>query len=156
MESKLAIGDGALGFWKALAKVYGNTRQQRCWVHKTDNVLNCLPKVVQPRAKQALHQIWIRLALLRIERSSDFFDFPAEHWPHLRTTNPIESTVATVKLRTAKTRSCLSRQTMLTMVFKLCRKAVKRRRRLQGYRQLGEVIENVKFINGVREDEVAA
>ena len=182
MEPKLAIGDGALGFWKALAKVYGNTRQQRCWVHKTGNVLNCLPKVVQPRAKQALHQIWMAETRQDAYRAFDefiatyqlkfpkataclvkdreellaFYDFPAEHWPHLRTTNPIESTFATVKLRTAKTRGCLSRQTMLTMIFKLCLSAEKRWRRLQGYRRLGEVIENVKFINGVREDEVAA
>ena len=182
MEPKLATGDGALGFWKALAKVYGNTRQQRCWVHKTGNVLNCLPKVVQPRAKQALHQIWMAETRQDAYRAFDefiatyqlkfpkataclakdreellaFFDFPAEHWPHLRTTNPIESTFATVKLRTAKTRGCLSRQTMLTMIFKLCLSAEKRWRRLQGYRRLGEVIENVKFINGVREDEVAA
>ena len=182
MEPKLATGDGALGFWKALAKVYGNTRQQRCWVHKTGNVLNCLPKVVQPRAKQALHQIWMAETRQDAYRAFDefiatyqlkfpkataclakdreellaFFDFPAEHWPHLRTTNPIESTFATVKLRTAKTRGCLSRQTMLTMIFKLCLSAEKRWRRLQGYRRLGEVIENVTFINGVREDEVAA
>ena len=182
MEPKLAIGDGALGFWKALAKVYGNTRQQRCWVHKTGNVLNCLPKVAQPRAKQALHQIWMAETRQDAYRAFDeflttyqlkfprataclakdreellaFYDFPAEHWPHLRTTNPIESTFATVKLRTAKTRGCLSRQTMLTMVFKLCLSAEKRWRRLQGYRRLGEVIENVKFINGVREDEIAA
>ena len=85
-----------------------------------------------------------------------FYNYPKAHWQHLRTTNPIESTFATVKLRTAKTRGCLSRQTMLTMVFKLGRSAQKRWRRLQGYRRLGEVIENVKFINGVREDEVAA
>ncbi len=182
MEPKLATGDGALGFWKALAKVYGNTRQQRCWVHKTGNVLNCLPKVVQPRAKQALHQIWMAETRQDAYRAFDefiatyqlkfpkataclakdreellaFYDFPAEHWPHLRTTNPIESTFATVKLRTAKTRGCLSRQTMLTMIFKLCLSAEKRWRRLQGYRRLGEVIKNVKFINGVREDEVAA
>ncbi len=90
------------------------------------------------------------------EKLLAFYDFPAEHWPHLRTTNPIESTFATVKLRTAKTRGCLSRQTMLTMIFKLCLSAEKRWRRLQGYRRLGEVIENVKFINGIREDEVAA
>ena len=182
MEPKLATGDGALGFWKALAKVYGNTRQQRCWVHKTGNVLNCLPKVVQPRAKQALHQIWMAETRQDAYRAFDefiatyqlkfpkataclakdreellaFYDFPAEHWPHLRTTNPIESTFATVRLRTAKTRGCLSRQTMLTMIFKLCLSAEKRWRRLQGYRRLGEVIKNVKFINGVREDEVAA
>ena len=181
-EPKLAVGDGALGFWKALAKVYGNTRQQRCWMHKTGNVLNYFPKAVQPRAKKALHQIWMAetrqdayqafdefLATYQLkfpkataclakdrEELLAFYDFPAEHWPHLRTTNPIESTFATVKLRTAKTRGCLSRQTMLTMVFKLCRSAEKRWRRLQGYRRLGEVIDNVKFINGIREDEVAA
>ena len=182
MEPKLATGDGALGFWKALAKVCGNTRQQRCWVHKTGNVLDCLPKVSQPRAKQALQQIWMAETREDAYRAFDefiatyqlkfpkataclakdreallaFYDFPAEHWPHLRTTNPIESTFATVTLRTAKTRGCLSRQTMLTMVFKLCRSAERRWCRLQGYRRLGEVIENVKFINGVREDEVAA
>lgn len=182
MEPKLAIGDGALGFWKALAKVYGNTRQGRCWVHKTGNVLNYLPTAVQPKAKQALHQIWMAetreqaylafdefiatyqlkfpkaTACLAKDREEllAFYDFPAEHWAHLRTTNPIESTFATVKLRTAKTRGCLSRQTMLTMVFKLCRSAETRWRRLRGYRRLGEVIENVKFINGIRQDEVAA
>ena len=85
-----------------------------------------------------------------------FYDFPAEHWVHLRTTNPIESTFATVRLRTAKTRGCLSRQTMLTMVFKLCRSAEKRWHRLRGYRRLGEVIDNVRFVNGIRSDEVAA
>jgi len=182
MGPKLAIGDGALGFWKALAKIYGNSRQQRCWMHKTGNVLNYLPKAVQPKAKKGLHQIWMAdtrenacqafdeflatyqlkfpkatscLAKDRTELLA-FYDYPAEHWPHLRTTNPIESTFATVKLRTAKTRGCLSRQTMLTMVFKLCLSAEKRWRRLQGYRRLGEVIENVKFVNGIRENEVAA
>jgi transposase-like protein len=182
VEPRLAVGDGALGFWKALAKVYGNTRQQRCWMHKTGNVLNCLPKAVQPKAKQALHQIWMAETREDAYRAFDefiatyelkypkataclekdreellaFYDFPAEHWVHLRTTNPIESTFATVRLRTAKTRGCLSRQTMLTMVFKLCRSAEKRWFRLRGYRRLGEVIENVRFVNGVRDDEVAA
>ena len=182
MGPKLAIGDGALGFWKALAKIYGNSRQQRCWMHKTGNVLNYLPKAVQPKAKKGLHQIWmadtrenayqafdefIATYQLKFPKATSclakdrtellaFYDYPAEHWPHLRTTNPIESTFATVKLRTAKTRGCLSRQTMLTMVFKLCLSAEKRWRRLQGYRRLGEVIENVKFVNGIRENEVAA
>jgi transposase-like protein len=181
-EPKLAVGDGALGFWKALAKVYGNTRQQRCWMHKTGNVLNCLPKAAQPKAKQALHQIWMAETREDAYRAFDefisiyelkypkataclekdreellaFYDFPAEHWVHLRTTNPIESTFATVRLRTAKTRGCLSRQTMLTMVFKLCFSAEKRWFRLRGYRRLGEVIENVRFVNGVRDNEVAA
>ena len=85
-----------------------------------------------------------------------FYDFPAEHWVHLRTTNPIESTFATVRLRTAKTRGCLSRQTMLTMVFKLCQSAEKRWRRLQGYKLLADVIHGVKFIDGIREDRIAA
>ena len=182
IEPKLAIGDGALGFWKALAKVWGNTRQQRCWMHKTGNVLNCFPKAVQPKAKQALHQIWMAQTREEAYQAFDdfvttyelkfpkataclardrqellaFYDFPAEHWIHLRTTNPIESTFATVKLRTAKTRGCLSRQTMLTMVFKLCQSAQKRWRRLQGYQRLGEVIENVRFVNGIRAKGIAA
>ena len=181
-EPKLAVGDGALGFWKALAQVYGNTRQQRCWFHKTGNVLNCLPKAVQPKAKNALHQIWMAETRQEAYQAFDefiltyelkfpkataslakdkeellaFYDFPAEHWTHLRTTNPIESTFATVKLRTAKTRGCLSRKTMLTMVFQLCLSAQSRWRRLRGYRRLGEVIENVRFINGIREDQIAA
>ncbi len=170
------------GSWKALAKVYGNTRQQRCWMHKTGNVLNYLPKAVQSKAKQNLHQIWMAETREDAYRAFDDFigiyelkhpkataclakdreellalyDFPAEHWIHLRTTNPIESTFATVRLPTAKTRGCLSRQTMLTMVFKLRRSAERRWFRLRGYRHLGEVIENVRFVDGVREDEVAA
>ena len=182
IEPKLAIGDGSLGFWKALAQVYGNTRQQRCWVHKTANVLSYLPKALQPKAKQGLQQIWMAetregayeafdaflssyeakhpKATACLVKDKDqllaFYDFPAEHWPHLRTTNPIESTFATVRLRTAKTRGCLSRQTMLTMVFKLCQSAETRWRRLKGYRRLAEVIRDVRFINGIREDEIAA
>lgn len=182
MEPKLAIGDGALGFWKALAQVYGNTRPQRCWLHKTGNVLNYLPKSVQPKAKQALHQIWMAETREEAERAFDvfletyrekypkataclakdrtellaFYDFPAEHWPHLRTTNPIESTFATVRLRTVKTRGCLSRQTMLTMVFRLCQSAQKRWRRLQGYRRLADVVRGVKFVDGISEDRIAA
>jgi len=182
VEPKLAVGDGALGFWKALAQVYGNTRQQRCWVHKTANVLNYLPKSVQPKAKQALHQIWMAETREEAERAFDafvdtyrekypkataclvkdrtellaFYDFPAEHWAHLRTTNPIESTFSTVRLRTVKTRGCLSRQTMLTMVFRLCQSAQKRWRRLQGYRRLADVVQGVKFVDGISEDRIAA
>ncbi len=182
MEPKLAVGDGALGFWKALAQVYGNTRQQRCWVHKTGNVLNYLPKSVQPKAKQALHQIWMAETRTEAGRAFDafletyrekypkavaclakdrtellaFYDFPAEHWPHLRTTNPIESTFATVRLRTVKTRGCLSRQTMLTMVFRLCQSAQKRWRRLQGYRRLADVVGGVNFVDGISDDRIAA
>src|SRR5574337_513148 len=153
---KVAVGDGALGFWKALPQVFGDTRWQRCWMHKTGNVLDKLPKHIQPRAKQNLHQIWMAETKAEAEKAFDhfiasyeakypkateclakdrevlltFYDFPAEHWIHLRTTNPIESTFATVRLRTAKTRGMLTRDTMLTMVFKLSMSAKKRWRRL--------------------------
>lgn len=179
---ELAIGDGALGFWKAVSKVWGNTKQQRCWVHKTGNILNYLPKSVQPKAKSALHEIWMAETRANAEKAFDaflrtyeakhpkataclakdrsgllaFYDFPAEHWAHLRTSNPIESTFATVRLRTARTRGCLSRQTMLTMVFKLCLSAEKRWRRLRGYKHLADVIQGVKFVDGVRDDRIAA
>lgn len=179
---KLAIGDGALGFWKALTQVYPGVRRQRCWVHKTANVLNCLPKSVQPQAKSRLHEIWMAPDKRVAERAFDYFleaygakypkavdclakdrealltfyDFPADHWVHIRTTNPIESTFATVRLRTDKTRGCLSRQTALTMVFKLCLSAQGRWRRLNGSAYLAEVIEGVKFSDGVRVDKVAA
>ena len=148
----LAIGDGALGFWKALRQVYGQTRWQRCWVHKTANGLDKLPKALQPQAKQRLQAIWMAPDRQRAAMAFDlfvttyeakypkaaeclaqdrevllaFYDFPAEHWGHIRTTNPIESTFATVRLRTNKTRGCLSRTTMLAMVFKLWQSAAKR------------------------------
>jgi len=175
---KLAIGDGALGFWKALSKVYGETRHQRCWVHKTANVLNKLPKGVQEKAKDALHQIWMAatredaykafdgfLATYRdkypkatgcLEKDREtllaFYDFPAVHWQHIRTSNPIESTFATVRLRTNKTRGCVSRQTILSMVLQLGQSAQKRWRRLRGFKHLADVIRGVKFENGVRVD----
>ena len=179
---KLAIGDGSLGFWKALAKVYENTRWQRCWVHKTANVLNKLPKSLQPKAKDKLHQIWKAPDKAEAQRHFDdfigiygakypkatdclkkdrdklltFYDFPAEHWRHIRTTNPIESTFSTVRLRTAKVRSCFSSKTVLTMAFKLCECAQKRWQRLYGYRTLGKVIKGVKFVNGIEEMRNAA
>lgn len=182
IEPKLATGDGALGFWKALAQIWGNTRTQRCWVHKTGNVLNKLPKAVQPKAKQALHQIWMAETREAAERAFDtflstyeakypkathclakdrdvlltFYDFPAEHWVHLRTTNPIESTFATVRLRTAKTRGCLSRETMLSMVFKLCQSAEKGWRRLQGYKRIADVVRGVQFVDGEPQNRIAA
>jgi transposase-like protein len=179
---KLAIGDGALGFWKALSKVYSNTRWQRCWVHKTANVLNKLPKSLQPKAKDKLHQIWMAPDKAEAETHFDdfisvydakypkatqclkkdrdklltFYDFPAEHWRHIRTTNPIESTFATVRLRTDKVRSCFSSHTVMTMAFKLCQSAQKRWQRLYGYRKLGKVIRGVKFVNGIEEMRNAA
>jgi transposase-like protein len=176
---KLAVGDGALGFWKALSKVYPDTKHQRCWVHKTANVLNKLPKSVQPKVKEALHDIWLAETrddaykafedtLKRFEAkylkamnclSKDkekllaFYDFPAEHWGHIRTTNPIESTFATVRLRTAKTRNCVARNTILAMVFKLVQTAEKRWQRLRGFELIADVIKGVNFIDGVKQQE---
>ncbi len=179
---ELAIGDGALGFWKALRQVYPSTREQRCWVHKTANVLNKLPKGLQNKAKQHLQEIWMAETRKDAEAALDFFleaygakyqkavdclekdrdvlltfyDFPAKHWKHLRTTNPIESTFATVRLRTHRTKGCLSRKTALTMVFKLCQSASKTWRKLDGSNQLADVIDGVKFLNGERQERAAA
>jgi transposase-like protein len=179
---KLAVGDGALGFWKALAQVYGETRQQRCWVHKTANVLNKLPEGAQKQAKQRLREIWMAetkkdadsafdyflsayrakypKAAVCLEKDREellaFYDFPAEHWKHIRTTNAIESTFATVRLRTDKTKSCLSRETVMTMVFRLCQCAEKHWRRLDGSKQLADVIRGIRFVDGNREERVAA
>jgi putative transposase len=179
---KVAVGDGALGFWKALPKVFGKTRRQRCWVHKTVNVLDKLPKSAQKKAKSAIQEIWMAETKEDAEKAFDYFteaygakypkaveclekdredlltfyDFPAEHWTHLRTTNPIESTFATVRLRTAKTRGCLTRETMLTMVFKLTCSAQKRWRRLNVPELLADVITGVNFVNGVKKKKEAA
>jgi putative transposase len=171
---ELAIGDGNLGFWKALRQIYGAAREQRCWVHKTANVLNKLPKGVQAKAKQHLHQIWMAETKEAAEAAFDhfveaygakhdkavaclikdrdallrFYDFPAEHWKHVRTTNPVESAFATVRLRTTKTRGCLSRKTALTMVFRLCQSAQHRWRRLDGPSRLPDLVRGVRFVNG--------
>jgi transposase-like protein len=179
---KLAVGDGALGFWKALEKVYGHTRRQRCWVHKTANVLNKLPKSLQAKAKDKLHQVWMAPDKEEAGRQFDdfiaiyeakypkaveclqkdrevlltFYDFPAEHWKHIRTTNPIESTFSTVRLRTAKVRSCFSSKTVLTMAFKLCQSAQRRWQRLHSYKILGKVIRGVQFVNGIEKIRNAA
>jgi putative transposase len=178
---KLAVGDGALGFWKALPQAFGGTRRQRCWMHKTGNVLDKLPKHVQARAKENLHQIWMAETKQQAEKSFDhfvksyeakypkaaeclakdrdvlltFYDFPAEHWIHLRTTNPIESTFATVRLRTAKTRGMLTRDTMMTMVFKISMSAQKRWRRLNRPERLGELIQGIKFVDGIKQEDAA-
>ena len=174
-DPQLAIGDGALGFWKALPQVFGSTREQRCWVHKTANVLNKLPKHLQPKAKSDLHQIWMAATRDDAHRAFAtfvqtyepkypktaeclakdhdallaFYDFPAEHWIHLRTTNPIESTFATVRLRTAKSRGCGSRATILSTVFKLAQSAELRWRTLRGAEMFGKVITGVQFKNGI-------
>ena len=178
----LAIGDGALGFWKALSQVYSETRQQRCWVHKTANLLNKLPKSAQKKAKEVLKEIWMAetkqcaqaafkafvetygakypkaVACLVKDRNEllAFYDFPAEHWQHIRTTNPIESTFATVRLRTAKTRGCLSRDTALTMAFQLTRCAEKNWQKLRAYKRVAEIIRGVKFVDGVMQTRNAA
>ncbi len=179
MGPKLAVGDGALGFWKALHKLFPETKQQRCWVHKMGNVLNKLPDTLQAKAKKHLQDIWMNETKEDAGKSFDFFiknykakypkaatclekdrdtllefyNFPAEHWIHIRTTNPIESTFATVRLRTDKTRGCLSRKTAFTMVFKLLESAQRSWRRLRGKNRVAEVILGVNFVNGVRNSD---
>jgi putative transposase len=173
---KLSAGDGALGFWNALSKVYPDSRHQRCWVHKTANILNKLPKSVQPKVKAALHEIWMASTREDAYKAFDntvelfnakypkameclnkdreellaFYDFPAEHWIHIRTTNPIESAFATVRLRTKKCRNCGSRDTTLAMVFKLMESAQKRWIKIRGFNLLTLVVNNVKFKDGVQ------
>jgi transposase-like protein len=177
IDPQLATGDGALGFWAALPKVFPATREQRCWVHKTLNVLDKLPKRLHGQAKDQLHQVWMAKtrgdahgafdhfvqayrakypkAVECLQKDRDqllaFYDFPAEHWMHLRTTNPIESMFATVRLRTARTKGCGSRQATLTMVFKLATTAQRRFRRLNGHELLGDLIAGVAFTDGVKQ-----
>jgi putative transposase len=181
VEPHLAIGDGALGFWKAIRQVWDTTREQRCWVHKTVNVLDKLPKGVQPRAKAALHDIYGAETKAGAEKAFDlfvktyqakypkateclvkdrdvllaFYDFPAEHWVHIRTTNPIESVFSTVRLRHDKTKGNGSRVACLTMVFKLMESASKSWRSLNGSPLLAEVVKGVVFIDGIREKPAA-
>jgi len=182
IHPKLATGDGALGFWKALAKVFPKTREQRCWVHKTANVLDKMPKRLQPEAKQKLHEIWMANTRENAHRAFDlflatyeakypkacaclakdrdvlltFYDFPAEHWIHLRTTNPIESTFATVRLRTKRTKGSGTRTACLTMVFKLMQSAEKRWRTLNGSERFPDVIQGIPFVDGVKQPKAAA
>ena len=175
----LAIGDGALGFWAALREVFPATEEQRCWVHKTANVLDKMPKSLQPGAKKKLHDIYLaateKEALKAFDRFLELYDdkypkactcltkdkdalfsfykFPAEQWAHLRTTNPIESTFATVRLRTKRTKGCGSRKATLSMVFKLVQAAEKRWRKLRGYKRIAAVIEGTIFIDGIHPKE---
>ena len=175
VQPELAIADGALGFWKAAGEIWPRTREQRCWVHKTANVLAKLPKSQQPKAKRALQEIWmaetkadaevafnafIESYQVKYEKAAEclnkdrdvlltFYDFPAEHWKHLRTTNPIESTFATVRHRTVRSKGCLSNRTALAMVFKLVEAAQKSWRRLDGHNQLPKLILGVKFADGL-------
>jgi transposase-like protein len=173
---QLATGDGSLGFWLALAKVFPSTKQQRCWVHKTANVLDKLPKGQQPAAKAMLHEIWMAATRedatkafgrfvatygVKWPRATDclekdraellaFYDFPAEHWRHLRTSNPIESTFATVRLRTYRTKGPGSRAAGLAMAFKLIQKAQKGWRKLNGSEKLKDLIDGIVFVDGER------
>ncbi|EPS74261.1 transposase, partial [Genlisea aurea] len=173
---KLATGDGSMGFWGAINEAFPETKHQRCWVHKTANVLEKLPKNLQKQAKRMLQEIWMsdtkKNALKAYKKFIDFFktkypkateclekdkeklltfyDFPAENWQHIRTSNPIESTFATVRHRTYKAKGCFSQTTILTMVFKLCLDAEKRWKKLYGFNRLAEVISGVKFIDGVK------
>ena len=181
----LAVGDGAMGFWAALDEIYGDTRQQRCWMHKTMNVLNYLPKSSQVKAKEALHNIWQAETKVDAEKAFDlfiktyeakypkatlclqkdreelmaFYDFPAKHWQSLRTSNPIESTFGTIRHRTKRSKGCLTRDGMLHMMFKLGMCAEKKWRKLRGFNDLAKVITGVQFKNGIevmQDDQVAA
>ncbi len=182
IDPKLAIGDGALGFWKAIKQVYPKTREQRCWVHKTANVLDKLPKRLRAEAKEKLHDIWMADTRDHANQAFDlfrrtyeakypkaveclakdrevllaFYDFPAEHWIHLRTTNPIESTFATVRLRTKRTKGCGSRVACLTMVYKLMQSASRKWRLLNGTQVLVKVLRGTIFIDGICVPQVAA
>ena len=181
-DPKLATADGALGFWKALPQVWPTTRVQRCWVHKTVNVLDKMAKKVQSGAKEKLHEIWMAPTRADAERAFDrfialyeqkypaavaclkkdrvelltFYDFPAEHWIDLRTTNPIERTFATVRLRHRRTKGHGSRAACLAMVFKLCESAARTWRTLNGAKLLPDVIAGVQFIDGEKAEQNAA
>jgi transposase-like protein len=175
MGPELAVADGALGFWQAVEEVWPHARGQRCWVHKTANVLNKLPKSQQSKAKRALQEVWMAETKndaltafdafvenwgIKYDKAVDclikdrdallaFYDFPAEHWKHLRTTNVIESSFATVRHRTVRSKGCLSNKTALAMIFKLAEAAEKSWRRLAGHNQLPKVILGVKFTDGM-------
>jgi putative transposase len=174
----LAVGDGALGFWAALRKVFGKTREQRCWVHKAANVLNKMPKSVQLKAKADLHEIsqaetrhaanqafdhFLEKYRAKYDAACDclakdrdvlltFYDFPAEHWKHLRTTNPIESTFSTIRLRHRRTKGSGTRRTSLAMMFKLAHSAEKRWRRLDGHEHILPLLQGKLFIDGIMQD----
>jgi putative transposase len=181
IEPMLATGDGALGFWKAVRQVWPTTQEQRCWVHKTANVLDKLPKSVQPKAKDLLHEIYLAPSRAEADKAFDlflrtyaakypkateclgkdrkellaFYDFPAEHWMHLRTTNVIESVFATVRLRTEKTKGSGTRVACLTMVFKLMQSASRHWRALNGSELLSEVIKGTVFVDGMKKEDAA-
>jgi transposase-like protein len=172
---KLAVGDGAMGFWNALEEVSPETREQRCWVHKTANILDKVPKSIQPKMKRDIHEMYmaetkenalkaydkfvelyqdkypkaVECLIKDKEQLFTFYDFPAAQWIHIRTTNPIESTFATVRHRTRRTKGCGSRTATLTMTFKLVLEAQKTWKKIKGYNMLLHVINNVPFIDGI-------
>lgn len=182
IDPELAIADGALGFWSALDEVFPKTAQQRCWVHKTANILEKLPKKKQPQAKSMIHDIYladtrkdaesafdrfieifedkyeraVKCLVKDREKTLAFYDFPAKHWAHIRSTNPIESTFATVRLRSRKTKGCGSMNATVAMVFKLMKDAEKRWKKLRGYQLMADVIDiNVRFVDGERKEKAA-
>ena len=181
ISPKLAIGDGALGFWAALDEILPETRRQRCWVHKTANILDKLPKSIQPKAKSLIHEMYMAPTKEKALKAYDhfvevyeakypkavntlvkdkedlfsFYDFPAKHWTHIRTTNPIESTFATVRLRTKKTKGSGSRMATLTMVFKLALEAQKTWKKLKGHKLIPLVLEGRIFTDGELKEEAA-
>ena len=182
---KRAIGDGTMGFWAAMDEVYPTTRHQRCWQHNTMNVLNCLPKLFQPKAKAAIHNIWQAENKVDAEKAFNlfietyepkypkaalclqkdwielmaFFDFPAQHWQSIRTSNPIESAFAAIRHCTKRSKGCLSRDGMLHMMFKLGQCAEQNWRKLRGFDYLAKVITGVTFKDGIETtdpDRIAA
>ena len=182
MGPKLSIGDGGLGFWKALSEEFPESKRQRCWVHKTANILDKMPKSIQSKAKAMIQDMYMAptkedalaaydhfvasfsdkypraVECLTKDKGDlfNFYDFPAAHWIHIRTTNPIESTFSTVRLRTHKTKGCGSRTATLTMVYKLALEASRTWKRLKGYKLILKVLEGKKFVDGEEEEEVAA
>jgi putative transposase len=172
---RLAVGDGALGFWKALDQVYPETAHQRCWFHKMGNVLTDLPRSLHSRAKAGLQAIWMAAtraeatdafkrflkrygakypkATEKLEKDREallaFFDFPAEHWVHLRTTNPIESTFATVRHRISRTKNCVTRSTFLALAFKLAEEAAKNWRRIRAPEKVAELLGGARYKDGI-------
>ena len=181
VNPKLAVGDGALGFWAALRKSMPATKEQRCWFHKTANVLDWMPKCLKGKAKHAIHEIWMSPTKAKAEKAIAFFqatyeakypkavecllkdrdelmafyDFPAEHWVHLRTGNPIESSFSTIRLRHRKTKGSGSRRTSLAMMFKLAESASKTWKRLKGYEKLEFVAKGCTFKDGELQQDVA-
>ena len=179
IDPSLAIADGALGFWNALREIYPATAEQRCWVHKTANILDKLPKNIQSKAKKMIHNMYqaenkksaiseynlfvksfedkypkaVKCLTKDFDQLFSFYDFPAAHWQHIRTTNPIESTFATIRLRTKRTKGCGSREATLSMVFKLAKEAEKRWRKLRSFKLLPYVLDGEKFIDGEPENE---